>query len=96
LLDHAVLEELGYMDEIYAPQGTDDIDLCYRAWKRGLVCGVYPMHAFFKIEDGTTRQNPNSDKVTSISWMKNEKILISRYLDIITGPKHTEVRILED
>jgi GT2 family glycosyltransferase len=90
-----MLRELGYLDEAYAPMGEDDMDVCFKAWRKGWVSGVYPMHAFFKTEDGSTRRSENSANVTARSWVKNEKILINRYHDLITGPKHTEVRLVE-
>jgi GT2 family glycosyltransferase len=96
LLRHSMLETLGYLDEDYAPMVFDDVDLCMRAWKQyGWVAGVYPMPAFFKVEDGTSRQNANSAKVYRESSIKNEKLLIERHSDIINGPKHSENRFLE-
>jgi hypothetical protein len=74
----------------------DDMDICLRAWEaHKWVSGVYPMPAFFREEDGTTRKDPKSAAVTSHAWVKNMPILISRYRDIINGPKHSENRLLE-
>jgi glycosyltransferase involved in cell wall biosynthesis len=96
LLRHSMLEDLNYLDEIYAPQGMDDIDICLRAWEKyEWVSGLYCMPAFFKTEDGTTRNNANSAKVTQLAWYKNDPILIGRHRDTIMGPKHSENRLLE-
>jgi GT2 family glycosyltransferase len=90
----SMLEELGYLDEIYAPMSMDDMDVCMRAWQHGWVSGCYPMPAMFKIEDGTSRQNAKSADVCSKSWQKNEKILIERHREAIIGKKHSEDREL--
>jgi glycosyltransferase involved in cell wall biosynthesis len=95
LFRHSILAELGYLDEAYAPMGMDDMDICMRAYEKGYVAGVYPMPAFFKLEDGTTRNNPTSAQVLSDSQHKNEPILIARHRAAITGAKHSEDRLLE-
>lgn len=38
----AYLEELGLFDEVYSPFYWEDVDLCYRAWKRGWVTLYQP------------------------------------------------------
>jgi len=91
----SMLEELGYLDEAFAPQGMDDMDICLRAWQHGWVSGVYPMPAFFDPADGTTRKDPNSQQVTQAAWIKNEKILLERHMAAIVGSKHSEDRLLE-
>lgn len=88
-----VLKDLNYLDEVFAPLGMDDMDICMRAYAKGKwVCGVMPMHAFFRNEDGTTRRT--SGNVQSWSWNKNMPILVNRHRAAIVGPKHSENRRL--
>lgn len=90
---HDRLEQLGYSDEIYAPQGADDIDLSMRAWvQHGWVSGTHPMPAFFDISWGTTRRT--SASITAESDRKNMIILKERYRRELTGLKHSEDREL--
>jgi glycosyltransferase involved in cell wall biosynthesis len=95
LLSHAKLEALNYLDEVYAPQGMDDMDICMRAYEVGWVSGVYAMPAFFEPAWGTTRNNPVSADIVSKAWIKNESILLGRHRAAIEGPKHSEDRTLE-
>ena len=95
LLRHEMLEDLNYLDEVYAPLGCDDMDLCLRAWEKyEWVSGVYCMPVFSRVEDGTTRNNEHSAKVAQESWAKNEKIIIERHGSTILGNKHDEDRQL--
>ena len=60
----SIWEELGGFDKIYSPGYWEDLDICYRAWKRGYVClwepesVVYHKHetTFRKVMDENSRQ----------------------------------------
>ena len=91
-----MLEELDYLDEVFAPMGMDDQDICARAWKRGQwVSGLYPMPHFSDPSWGTTRNNLKSLNITSASERKNWPILRQRHYEFFTGTKHDEDRLLE-
>jgi GT2 family glycosyltransferase len=90
-----MLEELDYLDEVFAPMGMDDQDICYRAWEIGWVSGLYPMPHFSDPSWGTTRNNLKSLNITSASERKNWPILRQRHQAAMLDVKHDEDRLLE-
>ena len=75
------LKKLGYFDEIFAPQDSDDHDLMFRAKRElGKICGYYKIDWFSRPEYGGTRDENGVTK----RWMlaanqKNAKILLKRH-----------------
>ena len=93
LLDNEIIKKVNYLDELFAPLDFDDHDLCYRVYKElGLLCGSYTVRYQSELEWGGTRANTQAIKVQRDSHDKNEKILIERHFDLITGRKHNENR----
>lgn len=96
MMRHSMLGHLNYLDEVFAPLGMDDMDICLRAYQHGWISGLYPMPHFSKPEWGTTRNNGYSAGVASKAWVKNDKILVNRHRAALIGPKHAEDRLLEE
>tara|TARA_Y100000310_G_scaffold293621_1_gene323347 strand:- start:9918 stop:10769 length:852 start_codon:yes stop_codon:yes gene_type:complete len=98
LLDHSKLKVLGYFDEAYAPQNMDDHDLCYRAYKEHKwVAGIYWVD-FMNDPEWSATKTHDSSRVPS--WLyrvhhKNTRLCFARHRDVILGPKHNEVRVVE-
>jgi glycosyltransferase involved in cell wall biosynthesis len=90
-----MLEELGYLDEAYAPLFMDDVDIATRAWIHNKwVSGAFPITFKSDLNWGTTRKSPNPRYGL---WERDHMALfVHRYHDYIIGPKHSQNRnILE-
>ena len=89
------LAEMGYLDEAFAPQDSDDHDLMYRMQKKlGKVCGFYGIEFESLPAWGGTRNPDGSTK----QWMfsanhKNTRLLYERHREIM-GRQRIENRIL--
>lgn len=89
-----MLEELGYLDETYAPLGLDDSDICMRAYRyTQWVVGSYPIKYRSDMEWGTTRKT--SQHIQSSAFVRNSKILMYTHHDAMTKPFASENRPLE-
>ena len=90
-----MIKKLNYLDEEYAPQQWDDIDLCYKAYKKyGLLAGLYPIKFESKPEWGTSRKNSKSREIHFKQFWKNADLIYKKHKDLIDGEKHTENRNL--
>jgi len=95
LIDNDKLKILNYLDEIYAPLGVDDHDLCIRGYiNHGWVSGHRDIKYLSKGEWGGTRQ-PECIKIAKISNEKNELILKEKYRDYFKSPKHDQDILIE-
>ena len=94
LLRHTMLEQLDYLDPIFAPISYDDVDICMRAYTKGWLSGVYPMPLFGDYASGTTRRLGPSTNIIQTAWHKNVPIIMKRHHDAIVGTKHDEDREL--
>jgi hypothetical protein len=94
MLDNLRLEKLDFLDEAFAPYIYDDHDLCLRAFRRfGWLCGSYVIGYQSENEWGSTRQK--NAHIYRSALKKNENLLIERYRDLLSGPKHNENRLLD-
>jgi GT2 family glycosyltransferase len=77
LLRRAAVQQIGGIDNIFAPYQCDDVDLCLRAWKAGLQVGVYSTGFVRDVGVGGMRLF-NSDKLPDQA-RKNWGIIYDRY-----------------
>lgn len=83
------LKAIGYFDESFAPQDSDDHNFCYEINKNlGKVVGYYGIDFESKPENGGTRNADGSTK----QWMldaniKNAQLLYDRHKDIMNTHK---------
>jgi hypothetical protein len=97
MFDRLKLESMCYLDEAFAPLDSDDKDLCYRAYRKGLVVGSYVIDYDSPLQWGKTRNNQWSNIVWAKSAEKNIKLLMERHADLINGEKHNfDLYIPED
>ena len=90
MFNHAILKEMNYLDEEFAPLNLDDKDLCYRAWRKGYKVGAYMMNYRSDEAWGKTRNDATSNSVYEMAIRKNHPILLSKHMDLIAGEKHDE------
>jgi len=85
LIDHEVLQSVGYLDEIYSPQDQDDADLCYRVYqKHGKVAGCYPTNFISDLSWGGSRPDGSNQAAWSLkAHHKNTRILYNRHKNAI-------------
>jgi glycosyltransferase involved in cell wall biosynthesis len=87
--DHAKIEDMGYLDEEFAPMDSDDKDLCYRSYKKhGWLVGSYAMNYKSELQWGKTRNNPISNQVWAASAIKNIELLKKRHSDMMVKSAH--------
>jgi glycosyltransferase involved in cell wall biosynthesis len=92
LLRHDTLEDVGYLDEAFAPLNMDDHDLCMRVWKsHRQVSGSYMIDFRSDYEWGSSH-TPHVQTIVHKSWLKNCEIIKQRHSDILNGEKHNEER----
>lgn len=88
LVDRQKFLELGGFDEIYAPFYWEDIDLCYRARKKGYICLFEPKSKVDHFhEEGAIKKHFSPFYIKSISY-KNQFIFVWKNIsdfDLITG-----------
>lgn len=84
LLRRRAVQQLGGIDNTFAPFQCDDVDLCLRAWKAGLQVGLYSTGFLRDVGMGGMRLfNPGAVPVQA---QKNWKIIYDRYhADIANG-----------
>jgi glycosyltransferase involved in cell wall biosynthesis len=90
LFDNDKLKLLNYLDEEFAPQDIDDKDLCFRAYRKGLLVGSYVIDYNSPREWGTSRKNLPNHYIWVNSHNKNEIILMERHKDLLMAVKHDE------
>lgn len=93
MIDHNVLSNLNYLDEIYSPQIMDDHDLCFRAYAEyGKKCGYYFID--FTSEDswGSTRKNGITAPWFDATYSKNKKTFYDRFSNEIESYRIIENR----
>jgi glycosyltransferase involved in cell wall biosynthesis len=95
LIDHKKLKELNYLDETFAPLGQDDTDLSLRGNQIGYCVGSYVIDFESPLHWGTTRKNFKSACIKDFAERRNIQILINRYRDLISAPKHSRDIIIE-
>lgn len=75
------LEQLGYIDEEFAPFELDDLDLCCRAYKKfGLKSASCPV--YYKEIGGSKATNSNSRRVSEKAYKKNSAIIAQRHAEL--------------
>jgi glycosyltransferase involved in cell wall biosynthesis len=77
VLRRAAIQQLGGIDNTFAPYQCDDVDLCLRAWKAGLQVGLYSTDFVRDVGMGGMRIF-NADKLPEQA-RKNWKIIYDRY-----------------
>lgn len=84
LLRRRAVQQLGGIDNAFAPFQCDDVDLCLRTWKAGLQVGLYSTGFLRDVGMGGMRLfNPGTVPVQA---RKNWKIIYDRYhADIANG-----------
>jgi glycosyltransferase involved in cell wall biosynthesis len=87
MFDHEKLASMDYLNEEFAPIYADDYDLCFRAWKqKEWVVGAYRMNYMSPESWGHTRRhNAEAHAFWYASAMKNEKMVMERFADIMGG-----------
>lgn len=94
MYDYADAKKLGFFDEHLAPNSYDDHDLSYRAYKElKKISGLYWINYDSEPQWGTSR-NKNQD-INTIAHNRNEKIIRSRYPDLIGGIKNEDRNLPE-
>ncbi|MDI6792907.1 MAG: glycosyltransferase family 2 protein [bacterium] len=63
--------ELGGFDPLYEPFYYEDVDICYRAWKRGLRCVYEPKSLMYHKSQATITREFKLDEVRKISARNN-------------------------
>ena len=93
LWDNEKLKELNYLDEDFAPITNDDKDISFRGYKAGYVVGSYVIDYISEPQWGVTRK-PSYTAEKRIAWQassdKNEKMIMERHGDLLSGVKHDE------
>jgi len=97
LLDNEKLQELNYLDELFAPLDSDDVDLSLRGYKeKGYLVGSRTVNYFSPLAWGKTRSNFTSNRIWEASMIKNHKIIIERHKEyLLSNVKHSQDIILE-
>lgn len=96
IFDHKKAETLGYMDESYAPQNLDEVDIGLRAYmKHGWLSGAYQAGYISEYYWGLSRKNMNSYLIFEASNAKNHKMMREKYFDYLTKEKHDKDFIVE-
>ncbi len=67
LFDAAKLRELGGFDELLAPFYWEDVELCYRAWKRGWEVRYEPRSLVFHLSSATIKARFEARRVEVIA-----------------------------
>ncbi len=96
MFDHKKLEELGYLDELFAPLYADDYDLSYRAYRKGWLVGSFRCEYYSPVAWGKIRQhNSEQTMIFQNSVEKNERMIEQRYYDLLIAEKHDQDIICE-
>lgn len=93
MIDHNILSNLNYLDEVYSPQVMDDHDLCFRAYiDYGKKCGYYFIDFISEDSWGSTRKNGVSVPWFDDVYFKNKKTFYDRFSKEIETHRITENR----
>ena len=85
---------LGFFDEHLAPNSYDDHDLSYKSYKNlNKVSGLYWIDYESRSEWGTGRQK--NQNIHQEAHVRNSRIIIDRYSDLLTGIIKNEDRELK-
>ena len=97
VLDNLKTEKLNYLSEVYLPQGTDDHDICLRAWEKyGWVSGSFWIKWTSDINMGSTRKDLKKAIWFGEQDKKNALSLKHRhFLYFVSNQKHNENRIIK-
>jgi glycosyltransferase involved in cell wall biosynthesis len=89
-------EKLGFMDEIFAPQNLDDVDIGMRGYREyGWLVGAYECKHISELAWGTSRKDMKSYMIFEASNRKNHKIVRERYSEYFLKEKHSADIIIE-
>ena len=66
--------ELGGFDELFNPYYWEDVDLCYRGWKRGWETSYEPKSILYHRHIGSTIKRISTEKQISRVWERNHLI----------------------
>lgn len=95
LIKNEILKKLNYLDEDFAPLSLDDVDLSFRALKRGYYVGSYVIDYFSDYYWGATRKTQKSNQIFDESEHKNMILLMNRHYDVLISEKNNVDIILE-
>ena len=96
MIDNEKMKEMNYFDDDFAPLESDDVELGLRAYKeKGYFVGSYVIDYQSPLGWGTTRKNANSNMIWEQSLLKNQRLIMERHMDLITGEKHSMDVIIE-
>lgn len=90
IFDNEKLRQLNYLDEIFAPIGLDDVEICLRANEMGWVTGSYVIDYTSEKMWGTTRKSWASADLLDRNEKRNMKIIIERHRYILNNPPKSE------
>jgi hypothetical protein len=91
MYDFRDVVKLNYLDEYFAPQNYDDMDISMRAFKKlGKVSGLYWIDYTSDPNCGTTRQK-NQSLHNDLVYINAGKIL-EKHKDLLYGSKFVENR----
>ena len=95
LFDNEKVQTLNYMDESYAPQNLDEVDIGIRGYiNHGWFVGAYAADYISELEWGTSRKNLDSAKIFYTSNEKNHNFLLNKYRKFLIGEKHSKNLII--
>jgi GT2 family glycosyltransferase len=63
-----MFEELGGFDDLYGRFYLEDLDLCYRAWKRGWTCLIEPKSRVIHETAGTIGKILSEEEIQQRQW----------------------------
>jgi len=96
LFNNEKVQTLGCMDEAYAPQNLDEIDISIRGYiNHGWFVGAYVTGYTSELEWGTSRKNMDSARTFWISNEKNHLLILNKHKNFLAGKKHSEDIIIE-
>jgi glycosyltransferase involved in cell wall biosynthesis len=97
MFDHEKLAIMNYLNEEFAPIYADDYDLCFRAWiQKQWVVGAYMLDYMSPEHWGTTRHHDQAHhNFWYASAMKNEKMIMERFANVMGGFHSQDIYIGE-
>jgi glycosyltransferase involved in cell wall biosynthesis len=84
---HDRLKEMNYFDEIFAPCHVDDIDISFRAYRKGYEVGSYVINYRSDYYWGASRRDANSIATFAKFAPRSRKIVAERHADLIKAGK---------
>ena len=95
ILRRKAIQELGGIDNTFAPYQCDDVDLCLRAWKAGLQVGLYSTEFVRDVGMGGMRifnaetNYPSRPKRTE-SFTNGTETMLSGFASVVTDARRSE------